>query len=121
MDTEEHHQLMSKSLLYEHKGENVKPVTPSECVMLPLPDEVILAVNELLQNKIVTDCVTITWSELQIAVMKRTKWNEKWDRKFDIEEPFRRAGWEVTLYKAYNEHYETTYTFQKPRPPPYSE
>ena len=98
-----------------------KPLKPSE-VKKQIPDFIIEAVNEFIQDRIGTDgTVTIPQGELMNRILAKNpsvKRSEIFDRGWlDIENLYRGAGWYVDYEKpAYNETGSAYFTFSTRRP-----
>lgn len=102
----------------------MKPVSPKELDSRPcnLPDEVIKAVNSLLDKYYYKGRATLKQDEVVNAILaefnksgkeiaRHTIFENHW---LDIEEHYRKAGWEVIYDKpGYCEDYEAYWKFKK--------
>jgi hypothetical protein len=98
-----------------------KPITPHEVVdakAKAMPDEVIEVFNELIAKNWNGHQAVIKKGEAVSAIIaaldlegNREIYDNNW---LDVEDIFRKAGWDVKYDKpGYNETYEGYYTFQK--------
>ena len=101
--------------------ERVKPITPQEAIdgfIDNIPPKIIQVVNELLMKKAspLASSITIKQDEILDLVCdenlsRATVFERKW---LDIEEIYRRAGWDVKYDKpAYNESYDAYFVFKR--------
>ena len=100
----------------------MKPVTPEELSEAPersFPDEVIEAFNQLIRENYRNGGARFTFKQAASRIADRMRVPLSYvyvEKMLDVEEAFRKAGWQVVMDKpGYNESYEGYWVFSKPR------
>lgn len=101
--------------------ERVGPICPEDVIsekLNNLPDEVLVSFNELIALNLSGTSATILQSEVvKLMVQKGLKRADIYKNGWlDVEDIYRKAGWRVDYDKpGYNESYEPSFTFRRPR------
>lgn len=103
----------------------IKPISPNDIQLKELPDFVLIAFNELLQNSFNKQkVITITQdkaidkiievsgrSDYRSTISRQAIFDNHW---LDVEDTYREAGWKVSYDKpGYCESYEAAFKFER--------